>query len=238
MRAHPFHPAHMGASPLAWYEGAGEARLAHDKSIVASHYPGLSYWQRESDGAMYLAGIITLGSECGVSTQIAVRVDFPPTYPRQEPRAFDTNSRFPHDADHHFYPNGQCCLWLPPESKWDTVDNDALQLFLDEVTIFFDRQLVYEATGEAVWPGGQRAHGARGYVEFVRDFLGGDQRLLSALSPTFANVSGIGRNSPCPCGSGIKYKRCHLTAVNQIRRRVGSLELHTTFRRIVRQTPS
>ena len=22
----------------------------------------------------------------------------------------------------------------------------------------------------------------------------------------------VGRNDPCPCGSGLKYKRCHMTA--------------------------
>ena len=26
-------------------------------------------------------------------------------------------------------------------------------------------------------------------------------------------VRGVGRNDPCPCGSGKKYKRCHLSAV-------------------------
>ena len=37
------------------------------------------------------------------------------------------------------------------------------------------------------------------------------ERLLSA--PTMsANTPRIGRNDPCPCGSGLKYKNCCLRA--------------------------
>jgi len=28
-----------------------------------------------------------------------------------------------------------------------------------------------------------------------------------------------GRNRPCPCGSGVKYKRCHLDEVEAVKRR-------------------
>ena len=30
-----------------------------------------------------------------------------------------------------------------------------------------------------------------------------------------ARYAGVGRNDPCPCGSGRKYKRCHATAAAQ-----------------------
>src|SRR5947208_1188983 len=83
-----------------------------------------------------------------------------------------------------------------------------------------DQQLTYEAVGKGRWPGRQRSHGDTGYVEFVLELLGGEQRLLDALAPTLANRSGVQRNSPCPCGSGMKYKRCHLRAVEEISRKV------------------
>lgn len=36
-------------------------------------------------------------------------------------------------------------------------------------------------------------------------------RLMLARCRTLnpAAVAGVGRNDPCPCGSGFKYKRCH-----------------------------
>lgn len=31
----------------------------------------------------------------------------------------------------------------------------------------------------------------------------------TAPSPPVQNVPKVGANQPCPCGSGLKYKRCH-----------------------------
>jgi SEC-C motif len=110
-------------------------------------------------------------------------------------------------------------------------DTDGIRHFLEGVAVFLDQQLTYEAVGKGQWPGRQRSHGDAGYVEFVLELLGGDQRLLAALAATLANRSGVQRNSPCPCGSGIKYKRCHLRAVEEISRRVGLVRLYAIFGR-------
>jgi preprotein translocase subunit SecA len=38
-------------------------------------------------------------------------------------------------------------------------------------------------------------------------FVGGDS--TTAQQPVIAKDKGVGRNDPCPCGSGKKYKKCH-----------------------------
>jgi preprotein translocase subunit SecA len=38
-------------------------------------------------------------------------------------------------------------------------------------------------------------------------FVGGDT--TTAQKPVIAKDKGVGRNDPCPCGSGKKYKKCH-----------------------------
>jgi preprotein translocase subunit SecA len=38
-------------------------------------------------------------------------------------------------------------------------------------------------------------------------FVGGESTV--AQQPTLAKDKGVGRNDPCPCGSGKKYKKCH-----------------------------
>jgi uncharacterized protein len=63
-------------------------------------------------------------------------------------------------------------------------------------------------------------------IEKVRARLG-TQRLLPALVPALYNywrappstprTPKIGRNDPCPCGSGAKYKRCCLNAEEEVR---------------------
>ncbi|MDP7743907.1 MAG: SEC-C metal-binding domain-containing protein, partial [Lentisphaeria bacterium] len=38
---------------------------------------------------------------------------------------------------------------------------------------------------------------------------GGSEDAPAARQPTVRSTPKVGRNEPCPCGSGKKYKRCH-----------------------------
>ena len=51
------------------------------------------------------------------------------------------------------------------------------------------------------------------------EYSHGDQGLREYLSDV-ANIAahGLGRNDPCSCGSGRKYKRCHLGEVDRLNR--------------------
>jgi uncharacterized protein YecA (UPF0149 family) len=37
----------------------------------------------------------------------------------------------------------------------------------------------------------------------------GEGGAVQSNSPSLENKNKIGRNDPCPCGSGKKYKKCH-----------------------------
>lgn len=213
-----------------WHRRDGGARLAQDRATIAGVFPDLAWDVDDTAGSATLSGTISLvAEECGVPTTLAVRVEFPRGYPKSEPRAYDDGDAFPHVPDRHFYPDGQCCLWLPPESRWDGDDPSGLRAFLEEVAVFFDRQLVCDATG--VWPGAARGHGFWGYVELVRDLLAGDDALVAVLAPVFAGSGAPGRNDPCPCGHGRKYKKCHLPVVETVVERVGADRLRQAFGR-------
>lgn len=212
-----------------WYERDGGARLAQDEALVREHYPGLRHRFDAYAGRAWLEGTMTLRTASGVPVRFRVRVEFPDGYPNREPRIYETVGRFPRDPDRHMLPDGLCCLWLRPESKWDAKDPDSLLRFLDEAILFFERQLIYEMYPDEPWPGGERGHGEHGYEEYVLELLGGDENLLSALAPVFAGAARVGRNDACPCGSGTKYKRCCLARVEEIERRVGTSVLHAAL---------
>jgi len=168
---------------------------------------------------------MTLRTASGVPNRFRVRVEFPGDYPERDPRVFETAGRFPRDPDRHMLPDGLCCLWLRPESKWEAKDPDGLLRFLDEAILFFERQLIHEMYLGEPWPGGERGHGLQGYEEYALELLGGDEGLLSALAPVLADAARVGRNDACPCGSGAKYKRCCLGRVEEVERRVGTTVL-------------
>jgi hypothetical protein len=217
----------MRSKPRQWYEQEGGARLAQERAILAEAYPGLSFCIDEETGLVRLEGTITLVAECGMRTRLEVLVQLARNHPFGEPRAYDTSGRFPRVPDRHLMPDGRCCLWLPPESQWDPNDPERLPKYLDQVALFFERQLICDVTGE--WPGPERGHGTAGYMEFVGEILNGDDTLVQAIAPVLGGQN-IGRNTPCPCGSGVKYKRCHLEIVTRIEGTVGLDRLRDVFK--------
>lgn len=135
----------------------------------------------------------------------------------------------PVSADRHIIKDGQFCLWLPPCSPWDKDDPNRLRRFLDEVTVFLERQLIFDATGGKIWPGNQYKHGAAGYEEFMLALLDGDDADLSSLFPVILGKIHPGRNEFCPCGSQEKYKRCHSDAIAEIVSRIGRRALECLY---------
>jgi hypothetical protein len=218
----PVASAHHALGPNSpWFVRDNGRRLARDRELVAKHYPQLLY-EIEEQQIVRLRGPLLFQSDSGITTRVAVRVEFPARYPEHEPTAYDDEGRFPPSLDRHILRDGQCCLWLPPRSRWKPYDPDALLPFLDEVALFIDRQLVYDATGSKEWPGGEYPHGRAGYGEFLREILAADRSKLDVLAPVLLNRTRPERNDPCPCGSGRKFKRCHALGIWQVQRTVQS----------------
>jgi hypothetical protein len=216
--------------PKAWHERSeGIIRLAHDRALVAREYPTLNYHIDDDSGVVTLEGKLVYRAACGIPTEVPVRIDFPFDYPHHEPLAYDSGGLFEHSADRHFATDdGQCCLWLPPKSCWNPTDPDTLLTFLHEVVVFFDRQLVYDATGRKNWPGGNYGHGIGGWREWIAEVIG-DDRVLQVFIPILKSNEKVGRNESCRCGSGRKFKRCHADVIENIRRKVPFSKLRQIF---------
>ena len=111
--------------------------------------------------------------------------------------------------DLHFYPDGGCCLGLQFLADRRTT----LKEFMDELVVPFFYRLSYAdvhglgTTRKFLW--GEYSHGDQGLREYLSDV---------------ADIArhGQGRNDPCPCGSGRKYKRCHLGEVDRFKQVPGA----------------
>jgi hypothetical protein len=203
--------------------------LAHERALVEREYPTLTYRIDDEAGSVHLEGTLVYRLACGIPRDVPVRIDFPFDYPRREPRALDVAGLFEHSLDRHFATDdGVCCLWLPPKSRWDPSDPNTLLTFLDEVVVFFDRQLVYDAGGRVEWPGPQYGHRLDGYEQWIAEEFGDEQALRIFVPILKAHVK-IGRNEKCPCGSGRKFKKCHNEKIEQIRRGVAPSILQRVF---------
>lgn len=201
------------ADSVAWFERDGGALLLQNQDAVRAAYPQLRWEAR--GGLMFLEGALRLTSECGVEDRMEIRVEFPALYPAKEPKVYDAASRFRHSAERHFYPDGRCCLWLPPLSPWREDDVQALLQLLHQTTIYFDKQLIFDVLKR--WPGPAWDHNEMGYLEWFREKLElADGQLAPFISRIWRRQGAWGASSPCPCGSGMKYRRCHRDRVESI----------------------
>lgn len=206
-----------------WFErDEGAERLAQDRALIRRDYPDLKYGLNYRLRRVFLDGTITLRAECGIPTRIKTRVIFPDTYPQHEPMAYETGNRFKHIADRHFYTDGGCCLWLPVESQWSPREATALHPFLDQVSTFFERQLIYDASPDKQWAWGERGHNIVGYIEFIQEALGGDASMVSNFEGLLSGREEIDLASYCPCESGKKYKYCHARRFARLIERLGA----------------
>ncbi len=105
----------------------------------------------------------------------------------------------------YLFGDGACCLGL----KYAAERNLTLERFVSELVIPFLYRLSYTdrygltAAREGLW--GEYSHEVAGESEYQ------DEILQLAGKNT-------GRNQPCPCGLGLKYKRCHLDEVEAVKR--------------------
>jgi hypothetical protein len=216
-----FHRKPTPARP--WYRRDNGARFKADTALIAENFPTLVFRIDEETQLVFLEGPIAIRSDCGITTSIETRLIFPRNYPEVEPLAFDATGRFkpcPGKTieDRHIYSTGQCCLWLPPRTPWRSSNPYALRDFLDQLVVFFDRQLIYDDAD--VWPGPAYGHREEGYRQFIQEELQNDPDLAHALTPLIMRKIFVGRNEDCPCGSKRKFKKCHLRIVDEIQLRI------------------
>ena len=98
-----------------------------------------------------------------------------------------------------------CCLGL----KFRDSRRLNIKSFLEELVIPFFYQLSYTekfgiaASRSDLWD--EYSHGEKGQLEYITEIS------------NFANQNPS-RNDPCPCGSGKKFKKCHIDDVKSLKR--------------------
>ena len=202
-----------------------------DIQSVTLEQPGLSYDHRnhriigtmeffaeydKSDGWLTPASQSTdqgSGKAIQDAFEIEIRLEFQPSAFNPWPPVVETAGRIQrimekHQiadiADMHCYPGlseNRCCLSIQAATGYKI----EVAKFVRELVVPFFFRVAYvdrhglQAARTDLW--GEYPHSA---MEASRQYLA---ELLSMRKSA--------RNQPCPCGSGRKYKRCHLTEVEQ-----------------------
>ena len=147
--------------------------------------------------------------------EIEIRMDSDSVEENGWPAVYEVGGRFAKIAeknnvepiDLHFFEDGACCLGIgyAPEKKLRMS-----RLFYGLIIPFFYRLSFTERYGltaarNELWS--EYSHGNAGLREHVKEM-----RAIAQKNP--------GRNDPCPCGSGVKFKNCCQDEVNAVVRRL------------------
>jgi hypothetical protein len=100
-------------------------------------------------------------------------------------------------------------LFIDEEGINEIFDKDAEATFYEEIVDNRHYQLIDDAIGELEWWAvfNEEEDDEEEYDEESEDFL--DEPVDEPVETFIRTGEKIGRNDPCPCGSGRKYKQCH-----------------------------
>ena len=192
--------------------GRRASRLKADRELLAADHPYLSYDLDERRLTAVAQGAVPLALPDGRIDPIEIRIEFGLEYPQRPPPVFDAAERWIPDDDRHIPVDHSFCLYLRNVDEPDLSLPSALKLFMLDVICFLEQQLIYDRIER--FPGPQWPHHRDAYaLHIVEELISESQpdELWAAISSTKPP-----RNAPCPCGSGVKYKLCHLSLVHRL----------------------
>lgn len=184
---------------------------------VGQRFPKLSYRYNRKYNCWRVDGELdicdTKGEYWG-TFKIAIYV--PQTYPYCVPLIQEMSQIIPRDIDWHISPDGICCIDITHRLIAMSVKGISIADFIAEkVYPFFANQLYRIEVKN--YAGKEYEHAFCGIKQFYREelLLSEDAaiKVLNALTESLQ----LERNAPCLCGSGIKMKKCHLSALELLK---------------------
>jgi len=188
---------------MHWHE-ASPQRWANEQSIAAMLLEDYQCGIDENGHAFHSGWYSIMSAHGHLYEKVKLRIVYPATFPtrNQTPAVYleSLRDKWKKGGDSHIEADWKLCLYVPSESGIDFDDPNSLNLLFAIIQTFMFKQRIYQKRllrseliwGKPEWPGEDRSHGVQGIREAVRD------------------SDRIGKNGPCPCGSGKKYKYCHL----------------------------
>lgn len=203
-----------------------------DFIAVLERFPKLSFHWGAKVKMWVITGEMDICDTEGVywnTFQITMLV--PRGYPYCVPIVAEKSYIIPRDIEWHISPEGICCLDVDHNLKAMAKLGINLTSFIsDKVYTYFANQL-YKLE-KHVYAGKEYAHHLDGVIQYYLETHGlrNKETIVAMLSCLTSNNS-IGRNDPCPCGSGKKTKHCHLTSI-EVLKTIGKEKLATDCKNI------
>jgi len=181
-------------------------------------FPKLVYTYNTEHGMWCITGQLDICDVKGVYWDtFDIILVVPKSYPYCIPLLMETSKLIPREIDWHISPEGFCCMDV--EHNLIAMSKRGINLanfIKDKVYSFFANQLYKLETQH--YAGAEYEHHVAGVLQYYREKhnISKAETVLIFLDNVLSKT-GIGRNEPCPCGSGHKIKNCHLEAIDTMK---------------------
>ena len=197
-------------------------------TTAVERYPSLGIVGKS--GHQYLKGILDIPDGSGaIVASYLVEIKDSPGYPMRFPGAFEVGGDIPVGADTHKGSDNLLCLTVDADEILQCSRGINLVDFIGRVLIpHLAHQHYRRITGHYLQ---EYAHFSAGIREFYEELFGTSDYDIwrKIFNSIFANK--IGRNDPCPCNSGKKYKFCHQIAGEKLKT-IGSEQAENDFKEL------
>jgi len=150
-----------------------------------------------------------------------IEIKIPDDYPQNPPDVKELGNKIPKHEDFHVnVSNGTLCLGAPLAVKATFAKQRNLLWFVEKQVVPFLFGISYKLK-YGKFPFGELPHGAEGLLEHYRESfsVGSDAAALELLR--LLAVGNYDENAICPCGSGLKIKKCHRKVLKKARKNQG-----------------
>lgn len=209
------------------------AQFAREQHEVETAYPDLVFNASALD--VLIEGLFPILDGATILDQFAVRITLSPEYPTMPPTVCETGGRIPKTADRHVNTDtGDACVLLL-EDRWRCWPlGSTLTSFLDgPVHNYFLSQTIVELGGD--WPFGQWSHGFAGQQEYYKDVFDTDKPESVSKYLEYVSAKKVKGHWDCPCGSGLRVRNCHMTAIATLRHQMPRSEAEMALKRLQRE---
>lgn len=181
-------------------------------------------------GSQFLKGILDIpDGGGGVATSFAVEIKYTMGYPKRFPYAYEVGGDIPVGADTHKGLDNRLCLTVEPREILMCRRGITVMDFIGTVLIpHLAHQYYRRIKGSYLQEYG---HGLAGIREFYAELFGTTDDMVWRRVSDAAFGCSLGRNDPCPCGSGVKYKQCHQDSCEQLRL-IGKEQVERDFKKL------
>lgn len=219
-----------------WWKMSRTQVLDEIRSELASGFPSLHLFEQPGQDPEVRGTFEVRGEGGSVLDTFLIRIQIPPSYPRDLPVVWEVGGRIPCLRDRHIESDGKACILLPDE-RWRTfpVGASFTAYLRGPLHSFFLSQVAFELTGE--WPFGEWGHGGHGIEQFYQETLGTHDLLTIAL---FLESLSKGRFDPfrsCPCGSGVRLGACCRKKWLDLRQKVDPQTAERSLKYLVLENP-